>query len=266
MFGGGNLTKRIIVSPGYREMQISIAKQSGGSTVTVLANGILECRTTSTTNPAYAFYNLWLPPGSYAEVICEMKAVSGTNTGGIGYNQYSSDEAVIGGTLKDTVNCDSTYWKPYKMIIPADIANPFTSIMFGVWNGGTGTYHFRNLEINVYNGSLISPDIRLGRILGGGLSWSWEEQQNGQNAYGLNTITVAGSGELVVYYEEFRGWGNPLIFAQMQVQGGRNGYTVHVTNVESHRCWLRICDRAGNEVNAQDLTGLNAIEFLAIGV
>lgn len=264
MIGGQQLTKRILISPDFRELQLSIAKKSGTGTITV-ANGVMTCQSLAVNDSAYAFYNLYLPPGSFAEVICEMKGTGAVNSGGLGYNQFPDRNQNIGGTLLESITADSD-WKPYKMIVPADMLNPYTSIMFGVWYNGVATYSFRNVEINVYNGFMMSPEVRFARILGGGNTWTWEEAPNGQRNFGIYDVSVRGTGLLSVKFQPFRNWDNPIVFAQFSTTNNRYGYTVNIGSVTDYYAELQICDPAGNPINASSLSGTNSIMFLAIGL
>lgn len=265
MIGNPQLTKRILISPDFGEFQLSLKQMSGSSTITV-QNGVLTCSSVSTNEPAYVLYNLYLPRGSFAEVICEMKGSGAINAGGLGYNQFSTAGS-IGGSLIETIPAIDNEWRPYKMTVPADVTKPYTQLLFGVWTNGVATYSFRNVEINVYNGHMISPEVRICRILGGGNTWTWEEAVTGQRNFGITSVSVvSSSGLLRVNFEPFKNWDNPIILAQMQHVNNRYGYICQTGSVTNSYAELQIVDKTGNPVRADSLSGVNAIQFMAIGV
>lgn len=249
---------------GY--IHLDKAMVTGDGFVRVGESGVLQCRSNAINEAAYAYYTFTLSYGAYAEIIFEAKRVFGlqdiSRAGGIAYNQYASPTDYIGGSALEVMPIDSTEWKTYRFAIPSDVNKPFVALWIGAFYNSIGEFHFRKLEVNIYNTTLPAPDIRCCRIVGGGNNWRIENDQNGQVCYGVHRLDM-GSNYLRVVYDSGSSWRNPIVQANLGISGGRYGWTVQHGSITRTYCDLYIVNRSGSVVAPTSVTGTNSIQFTA---
>jgi len=267
---GAALTRTIRISDTFEEL-LPHARKTGQGTITA-GNGSLTIASPGTNQQCWVYYQVYAPRGTVIEVKFEARQDTSTSQGKMMLDQYDSRDSIAGG-LTDSLQPEDTNWKPYTFARSGDHKKPYATVTFGFNMASIGKVHFRNIIINVYNTSSPAPDMRFCMLrhldTNNGNDWVIDDEPGRHPNLGVKGVHVAKNQDFLnVDIGKMPAWGAPLVFAQIQHNGGRTNYhTVVYADPEGNFCRVYIVRSSTHEVvMPTDVTGPFLISFMAMAM
>jgi hypothetical protein len=263
MIPGAALTRVIKYGTKYEELLRHINVTGGGTIYVSPEDNCLITNSPGNDDKAYAYENIYVPPGGFVEITCEARQYDNWKGGRISVDLHPNNDTV-GGNNVDYVEVEDQEWRPYKLVVPSKPGSEYLSVTLGVWGVSVGKAGYRNIEIKVYGTAMTSPQIRSAMLRGQGSAWDPDDDLLRFANTGVTAIE-AYSQYLIVRYRAFESWYRPVCFAQWDQFGGKNKYYCLVGGATHESCTVYIIDATtGAIVNPTSLAGTVFINFMAV--
>jgi hypothetical protein len=263
MIPGAALTRVIKYGTKFEELLRHKNITGGGTVYLSTEDNALITNSPGNDDKAYAYENIYVPPGGFVEISCEARQYDNWKGGRIAVDLHTT-KAVVGGGNVDYIEVEDQEWRPYKMVVPSRPGYEYLSVTFGVWAVSVGKAGFRNIEIKVYGTSMNTLQSRAGMLRGVGSAWDVDDDVDRFVNTGISAVE-AYSGYLIVRYRAFETWHRPVCFAQMDQYGGKNKYYCLVGGATHESCTVYIIDATtGAPVNPTSLSGTVFVNFMAV--
>lgn len=239
-----------------------IVKTGTGSIV--IENGILKCKSDANNEAAYVYLPFVMTPNGMCEVQFLARRHSGSTdpnlAGGVAYNNYTSVQTFIGGSLQDVNKVMSDEWQLYQYSFAGSADKPYYALFLGAFTNSIGEFWFRDLKINWYGTG--SDVVKYGKIYKDGSTFKVDMLPDGISVKGITRVQ-AFADYFRVHFTNNEYWQAPVV--QCQIYSGHLGWMAQTGATTRSYADIKITNASGQVVNPSSITGSFGMSVAVFG-